>query len=248
MCSIFAVCGGVVQVLWEEYQCQTFQDIKQVVEESEYGAKVVDFLWEFQTGWQTRYDLPVCKLTREQKQWFGSEILDYEDLNHWVFLCLSQHHIELIDWMFFTCTVPTSVFRQVNWDMIGRYMTQRECDFDGVMWIYHKFSLFTLASFIFLRYSQHPTWYKLKPYWSKMRLYVSDILVAEICQKLCREGEIERAKSFSHIIDQIDQYQVEHVQQKSIPWRAEEEHTQTWWARHQWQQHPLPTNIDLLHQ
>lgn len=172
--SIFTVCGGVLQTLYEEYQCQSELKLRRVIQDSEYAIPVFDFWNRMSQQWKSCYTLLSCELSPTQKQWFASEIIEYNDLHDLVFLCLKHLNFGLLKWMFLHSAVPETVLLQVDWESYCRYFIFQEPNVDAVLWLYQVFSFYMLTTPIVCTFLLSPFWYKLKPHWNTLCFYVSD--------------------------------------------------------------------------
>lgn len=62
----FRVCGGPIQVLWEENHCQNINDILVLCQESQYAPKVIRFFISWVKQWIKSEIFPVCSLNEDE--------------------------------------------------------------------------------------------------------------------------------------------------------------------------------------
>lgn len=121
MLCCMALFPGPLQTLCESEEMQTVEHLKQAVNDSEYGARVVDYLLLWFETWKTHGTFIPCFLTRDEIQWCCWDLASATNTGELLYICALQKQIKLLDW----CYDQHPGCFQLDWTAISEYYANK---------------------------------------------------------------------------------------------------------------------------
>lgn len=97
-CQELCLFRGPIQVLCEDQDVHSIEQLRNVLAETPYGSRVIDYLLRWFESWSSQGVLYHGDLTENELEWLGWDLEPCSNETHLMRICLKKHLWQLIEW------------------------------------------------------------------------------------------------------------------------------------------------------